>query len=129
MSAYRNRYCLRKMGDDFEPSVDYALQCDTKLNKGCKSGFLLDSLSFFEENGYIDEKCWNKVENKDSCPSEKELEDCKRYKIKGFCVLEGAEKIQKEVFKNGPVLAFMTPFREFLVYDTGVFTTRGREAM
>lgn len=37
MSAYRNRNCLAG-GKDFEPSVEYAFECDTdsKLNKGCK---------------------------------------------------------------------------------------------
>ena len=37
MMAYRNRLCATK-NSDFEPSVEYALDCDTdaKLNNGCK---------------------------------------------------------------------------------------------
>lgn len=129
MSAFRNRYCLRKVGEDFEPSVDYAFKCDTAQNKGCKSGFLLNSLQFAQDTGYIDTQCWNKLENKDRCPSEKEVSGCKKYKVSGYCVLEGADKIKKEVFKNGPVLGFMTPYREFLVYESGIFRTQGREAI
>lgn len=63
------------------------------------------------------------MSNKDKCPSAADIEGCKKYKVSGFCVLEGTEKIKKEIFKNGPVLAFMTPYREFLVYESGIFRT------
>jgi len=69
LSAYRNRYCYRKVGEDFEPSVDYFFKCDTQLNKGCKNGFLLNSLQYASDNGFIDQKCWDKLDNKDKCPS------------------------------------------------------------
>lgn len=46
LSAYRNRYCYRKIGEDFQPSLDYLFKCDTQLNKACKSGFLLNSLQY-----------------------------------------------------------------------------------
>jgi len=51
------------------------------------------------------------------------LKAVKNIKSVGIVFLEGAEKIKKEIFKNGPVLAFMTPYREFLVYESGVFST------
>ena len=44
MNVYRNRYCLAKLGKDFEPSADHAYYCDTKINKADKSGHLLDHL-------------------------------------------------------------------------------------
>lgn len=42
-------------------------------------------------------------------------------------MLEGEVNIRKEVFKNGPILGFMTPFRELLVYKSGIFRFLGRE--
>ena len=72
MQTLRNRLCAAN-NSDFEPSVDYALECDTetKLNKGCKSGYLLNSLQFAQDNGYVEKKCYDKVtDGKGGCPTE-----------------------------------------------------------
>ena len=29
--------------------------------------------------------------------------------------------MKKEIFKNGPIASFMTPFRDFLIYKEGVY--------
>lgn len=70
---------MKKMGEDFTPSVDYNFLCDTDFNKKGKSGYLLNSLQFSQDKGYIDTKCWEKLENKDRCPSDSEISDCKKY--------------------------------------------------
>jgi hypothetical protein len=35
--------------------------------------------------------------------------------------LQGVDKIKKELYTNGPVLALMHPYREFMTYHKGVF--------
>lgn len=88
MSVYRNRYCAAKIGEDFVPSIDHAYLCDVKYNKGSRIGYLLDHLEFYESNdGYVDHKCWDNLRDKKNCPSEKEIEQCKKYGIKNFCVI------------------------------------------
>ena len=121
-SAYRNRFCMFNMGEDFTPSVDHLFNCDTKDNQGCKNGFLLRSLDYVAENGHISEKCWKSLNVEEGkCPSQEELDKCEHYKLSGYCVLEGVEDIKKEMFKNGPVVSMIQPFRNFLIYNKGLF--------
>ena len=52
------------------PSLDYVDLCDTKnLNKGCKSGYILNSLEFLK-SGYVYEKCWKSQEDTEECPAD-----------------------------------------------------------
>lgn len=121
-SAYRNRFCLFRLGEDFTPSLDRMFNCDTKDNKGCKSGFVLRSLDFVSEKGHVSDKCWKSLNVEEGkCPSDAELAKCPKYKLNGYCVLEGVEDIKKEMFKNGPVVAMMQPFRNLMVYEKGTF--------
>lgn len=127
-SVYRSRFCLFSMGDDFTPSLDYLLNCDTKDNKGGKSGFLLNSLDFVNDNGHISEKCWNSLNVEEGkCPTKSQLDKCQRYKLNNYCVLEGVDDIKREIFKNGPVVSMIQPFRNFLVYEKGLFTIHEHE--
>ena len=127
-SAYRNRFCMFNMGEDFTPSLDYMFNCDTKDNQGCKSGFLLSSLDFISEKGHISEDCWKSLKvEEDRCPSEEELASCQHYKLNGYCILEGIEDIKKELFKNGPVVSMIQPFRNFMIYDKGLFNINEHE--
>jgi hypothetical protein len=48
MSVYRNRACLAN-GNDVTLSLNYPFKCDTKFNRGCKFGYLVDHLNFVEE--------------------------------------------------------------------------------
>ena len=41
-----------------EFSVDYMFNCDKKSNRGCKSGFVLDSLEFLKNEGAVDQACF-----------------------------------------------------------------------
>ena len=55
------------------PSVDYLFNCDIdkKLNRGCKSGFVYNSLEFIQNNYFVGKKCWDSLESlDDKCPSE-----------------------------------------------------------
>jgi cathepsin B len=125
LSLIRNRLCLSKK-DDVVLSLDYLLNCDTQHNKGCKSGFLLNSLQFGKDNGYVDQKCWDNLNLKEGqCPTKEQLEGCQRLNLSSYCVLKGETDIKKEIFKNGPVLALIQPYRDFLVLDSGVFTFGG----
>lgn len=63
------------------------------------------------------------------CPSESDLEKCKRYKFEKSCVIREEDKIRKEIFKNGPVIGFILPYKEALIYSSGIFNTMGREGL
>ena len=121
-SAYRNRFCVFNMGEDFTPSLDYLFACDTKENRAGKSGYVLSSLDFVNDNGHISEKCYNSLDTQEGkCPSKDELDKCKRFKLNSYCVLEGVQDIKREMFKNGPVVSMIQPFRNLLIYEKGLF--------
>ena len=49
--------------EDTELSVDYSFVCNVNknLNKGCKSGYILNTLEYFKSDGFVDKKCWENV--------------------------------------------------------------------
>ncbi len=132
MSLYKTRACSMGFGEKLNLSLDYLFNCDTKTghNKGCKSGYLLNSLEYVSQNGYIDGECWNKLKvEEDTCPSKADLEKCKRYKISGYCVLQDEDEIKKEIFQNGPVLGLIQSYRELLTLEKGVFTFNNKNSL
>lgn len=38
-----------------------------------------------------------------------------------YCVVQGPDQIKKEILKNGPVVAPMTPYTDFLTYKEGTY--------
>jgi len=81
------------------------------MNKGCKSGFVLDSLDFLKNSGAVDQNCWEGVKGNQAegkCPVETLTSECKRYKISDYCVMKhGNENLQREILENGPVVGLM----------------------
>jgi len=50
------------------------------------------------------------------------LSTCKKHYINDYCVSSTEEGVKREILKNGPVVAIMPIFRDFLVYKEGVYT-------
>lgn len=38
-----------------------------------------------------------------------------------YCVVQGPEEIKKEIIKNGPVVAPLTPYTDLLTYKEGTY--------
>ena len=120
-------YGLIQSPQDFELSTDHIYSCDKKENNRERGGYVMSTLNYGKKEGYISKQCWEKVmgdrteEEQKECPSDKELEDCKRYKVQGFCALEGIDEIKREIIKNGPVLSVIKPYRNFFIYNKGTF--------
>lgn len=43
------------------------------------------------------------------------------YKVIDYCLAEGPVGIQREIMKNGPVVAQMSVTSDFLIYKEGVY--------
>lgn len=122
LSIYRNRNCKAKADSATIPSLGYLLSCDRKNNNGCKGGYIANSMEFMTKFGLITEDCWKSVKGEtDECPSSAEMQKCTREYIESYCVFELIDEMKKEIFKNGPIASFMTPFRDFLIYKEGVY--------
>ena len=131
ISLFRNRNC-RAGGDvTFVPSLNFLHACDTKHNTKGKGGYIANSLDFMSKHGIINEQCWNeinpvsetddKIKKEDVCPDAEALKKCTKEYIEKFCVFESIDEIKKEIKKNGPVASFMLPYRDLLIYKSGVY--------
>ena len=131
ISLFRNRNC--KFGGDntFVPSLKFLYACDTKHNTKSKGGYIVDSLNFMTKHGVISETCWDEItgakpdekdkKKEDVCPTAEELKKCTKDYVEKFCVFETVDEIKKEIKKNGPVASFMLPYKDLLVYKSGVY--------
>jgi len=49
------------------------------------------------------------------------LANCARYTVADYCVASTAEGIKREILKNGPVIAILPIYRDFLIYKDGIY--------
>ena len=124
LSVYKDRTCSWGQTERIEPSTAFFLQCNTKINKGEKGGYLLSTLHFMKQ-GFVSQECWQTTTaafTTTSCPTEA-LKVCKTERIAGYCHLQGEDAVKAEIAENGPVISLMRPYRDFLVYSTGVYNS------
>lgn len=50
------------------------------------------------------------------------MSTCEKFHLLDYCLASEEEGIKREIFKNGPVVAVMPVYRDFLVYKSGVYT-------
>lgn len=121
LSVYRERYCRQKLGEDFVPTPDYALNCNLEMNRREKGGYLVRTLDFMNENGVVSQTCWNQLNlEEEVCPSEAELEKCTRHGQSSYCMIENVNDIQTEIWQSGPVISMLQPLRNLFAYESGI---------
>lgn len=128
ISLFRNRNCRAGGDTTFVPSLKFLHACDTKHNAGTKGGFIANTLDFMGKHGVISEQCWEEINGKEegakkdaACPDAESLKKCTKEYVEKFCVFETVDEIKKEIKKNGPVASFLLPYRDLLVYKSGVY--------
>lgn len=120
-SALSNRFCIADPAKykDTRLSPQSLLSCD-KTDRGCEGGDLDSAWTFAQTDGLVSEKCFpfkgtDEVGCDDKCSDETPL------KAASVCVLGSEEAIMRELVVNGPVVAPMFLFDDFLVYKSGVY--------
>jgi len=94
------------------------ISCDKKT-QGCKGGSVSAALDFGKKEGYPSAAALEySGSSSTECP--KNL-DGARFFVQEYCVLGGEEAIKREVMNNGPVIAVMPVYRDFLAYKEGVY--------
>lgn len=124
LSASEDRICMHTK-EPAKLSLSEFLDCDTTA-KGCKGGDVTKVLNYGKRKGFVEEKCYP-LERAGSCPEDHfELNQCRvdkmMYRIIDHCLAEGVEGVKREIIKNGPVLAMVQPYTDFLTYSDGVYT-------
>lgn len=106
-------------------STQEIVDCD-KGNYGCDGGYVTRTLNWGKRKGFIPESCYPYQGHKQEC-SEDHLEtnECRAnntfYKVIDYCLAQDERGIKKEILKNGPVIAHMTIYTDFLTYKEGVY--------
>lgn len=128
VSLFRNRNCRAGGDKTFVPSLKFLHACDTKHNNKSKGGFIANTIDFMTKHGVISEQCWDEIngeeakdKKEDVCPDAEALKKCTKEYVEKYCVFETVDEIKKEIKKNGPVASFMLPYRDLLVYKSGVY--------
>jgi hypothetical protein len=128
ISLFRNRNCRAGGDTTFVPSLKFLFACDTKHNAAAKGGFIANTLDFMGKHGIINEQCWNEINGTEEnakkdlvCPDAESLKKCTKEYVEKFCVFETVDEIKKEIKKNGPVASFLLPYRDLLIYKSGVY--------
>lgn len=120
-AVFEERECVESSGSSqFVPSVLHMVACDRK-NMGEKGGAVKESLEFIRDEGVTDSSCFSGLDlNMKDCPPAKDLETCPKKKLQNFCMLGSKEDIKREIQNNGPVLAVIPPYLNFLTFKSGI---------
>lgn len=106
-------------------STQEILECDVG-NQGCTAGFVNRVLMFGQNKGFVPEECMEPAETLNECEVDHfENNECRLenfvFRIHDFCAAQGDENIKREIVKNGPVVAQMTIYTDFLAYGEGTY--------
>ena len=119
-SAFSERTCIHKEGGVLKQlSAQEIISCDTS-NRGCRGGYLNNALEYVTKIGLSSEQCMP-YKGSDSVKCSDMCSEITKDKSEGFCVAFGEEDIKKEIMKNGPVIATMEVYTDFLTYSKGVY--------
>jgi cathepsin B len=124
-STVADRIC-QQVKKPVQLSAQEVISCD-KGNYGCEGGYASRALGWGKRKGFIPETCYPFTGTKGSCDVDEHLEtnECRRnsqfYKVIDYCLAQDDVGIKKEILKNGPVIAQMVVFTDFLTYKDGVY--------
>lgn len=124
LSAVEDRVCAGSKGERVKLSRAEVLDCD-KSSKACKGGTVNRPLTWGKRKGFITEECYKPAEE-GVCPEDHLMEnECRLsqeiYKVVDLCLAKDVEGIKREILANGPVIAQLNPYTDFLTYSEGVY--------
>jgi len=94
---------------EVELSNQEILDCP-KASRGCNGGSVNQVFAWGKRKGFINNVCFpTKNEQGAKCPADHLTNNICRvnnnmYKVVDYCLASGAENIQREILKNGPVV-------------------------
>lgn len=121
-SAITDRWCKGDQQSYPILSAQSPLACDKVINQHCKGGFVSRTLDFAKLYGLVEESCYGYNETLDApdvCQGK--IAQCKKHKISDYCVSSELENIKQEIFHYGPVIVVIPVYRDFLIYNGGVY--------
>lgn len=128
LSAVEDRICMAS-NTTVKLSAQELIDCDDN-QFGCEGGYTNKVLNWGKKKGFITEECMEYNGKKNECePDHLESNQCRIenhiYKVNDFCIAIQGENIKRELYINGPVIAQMVPFTDFLAYKEGSYHKTG----
>ena len=128
LSAVEDHIC-KDIGRPITLSDQEVIDCD-KASFGCEGGMSNKVFNFGKRKGFVEESCYPSTGKLGECPEDHFSENSCRvqqqvYKAVDFCLTQQTDNIKKEILTNGPVVAQMTPYTDFLTYKEGVYHRTG----
>lgn len=124
LSSVADRICMGS-NNTVRLSAQEIIDCDT-ANNGCDGGYVNKVFNFGMKKGFVTEDCHEyKAKSKECEIDHFESNQCRIenhfYRLQDFCITYQEENIKRELVKNGPVVAQMTAFTDFLAYRDGTY--------
>merc|ERR1719389_1507347 len=134
-SALAARFCIADPEKDanLQLAPQQVMSCDKK-SRGCKGGGIDYVWPYIESRGLYPEKCipYQGKGPKD-LPCKKDMTTCAesdKHRAISHCVMGNVKQLKREIETNGPVVAPVYLFDDFLIYKSGVYsTTEGAKAI
>lgn len=106
-------------------STQEIISCD-KANYQCDGGYVNRVLNWGKRKGFVPEECFPYEGKSTECDEDHlTVNECRAnnnvFKIVDYCLAQDEVGIKKEILKNGPVVAQMTIFTDFLTYKEGIY--------
>jgi len=124
VGAVQDKICMAT-NKTVQLSVQEVLDCDTN-SQGCEGGYVNKVLQYGKKKGYVTAECHEYSGDKQECEVDHfESNECRLdntiYKVNDYCIAVQEENIKRELFKNGPVVAQLQPYTDFLAYSEGSY--------
>lgn len=106
-------------------SAQELIDCDS-ANYGCDGGYANKVYNFGMKKGFITDDCHEYKAKQSECEVDHfESNTCRLenhfYRLTDYCITFQEENIKRELVKNGPLVAQMTAYTDFLAYREGTY--------
>ena len=115
------RFCIQSNGK-LSPSLSAQdmVSC-SKKSTGCTSGNFDTSWSYVRDFGLVEDSCFPYNSTDMKAPECTAKCDGQSYFIKDICATAGEGAFMREIKKNGPIVAMIQVYSDFLAYSHGVY--------
>ncbi|KRX09681.1 hypothetical protein PPERSA_02553 [Pseudocohnilembus persalinus] len=117
--AISDRIC-QATSQKTELSPQPLIACNQGFSYACQGGYATTSLEYVKNKGLPETSCISYNENVENTDCSA-LQNCHLHRINDQCVVDNTESIQREILENGPVIAVLPVYVDFLVYKDGIY--------
>jgi cathepsin B len=121
-SITSERYCIVSNGTYFPTLSTQEIVSCSKKSTGCTSGNIDTVWSYIRDSGLVEEYCFPYTTQDMKAPEcSQKCDDTASYYVKDVCATASESGLMREIKNNGPVVALIQIYTDFLTYSRGVY--------